>query len=103
MGGPNKVDIYPEYIQNKYMKHKKSENDIYTVLMNEIKIKTDIPIIDGRKFLMDLKNKGVKNLFPKGGAHWSVYTSSLILEELLQMMQLLLQANDFQFVVVVQS
>jgi hypothetical protein len=85
LGSPNKVDIYPEFVQNKYLKHKETGKDMYKFLLESIQTSTDIPCIDGRKFLLDLKDKGVENLFPQGGAHWSVYTSSLILEELLQM------------------
>jgi len=85
LAGPNKVDIYPEYVSQKYMKHKTSKPDVYDVLMTEIKSKCDMPYIDGREFFLKLKNEGDKDMFPQGGAHWSVYSSCLVLEEILNM------------------
>jgi hypothetical protein len=47
-----------------------------------IRKETDVPCIDGREFADQLKAQGVENIYPQGGAHWSVYGSCLVIEDI---------------------
>jgi len=82
IAAPNKANIYSEFLPYGFQLYNfNNKTDIMAQFVHALK-KTDVTVIDGREFFMELKKTSEYPLFPKGGGHWSVFGASKILEKI---------------------
>lgn len=84
---PSKAGIYPEYIKDKDL--------VYTAAALKTNYEKILPLLkqyqvhylDGRQFLMTLKEKSPHPLFTKGGTHWNYYAAYYFTAELISSLE----------------
>lgn len=76
---PGKGSFFPEYIPNRLVTEKRPTNlEAFTKACKELKLN----FIDFNSHFLSLKKKGVRDLYPKTGIHWSMYGSYLAADSL---------------------
>lgn len=88
---PGKASFMPENIPEIYHSNKKGTTnyDEYISLLNN----SSINFIDFRKYFNSIKDTSKYPLFPKNGAHWSGYASTLASDSLSKYISLLMKIN----------
>lgn len=84
---PSKTTIYPEYIPRRMvMKERLDRRDSYQLLLPLLE-RHGIRFIDGRKMFLEMKDRGIPQLFPSSGSHWSLYGAYLFTDRMIAEME----------------
>ena len=84
---PSKATIYPEFIPKRFLRNiPRPVRDDYTVMIPLLK-NHGVRCLDTRALFLELKARGVPELFPTSGTHWSLYSASLVAELLLKQVE----------------
>ncbi|MBN1497162.1 MAG: hypothetical protein JXA07_10370 [Spirochaetes bacterium] len=87
---PSKASVYPEYIPEKYiLRTNLQKKDNYQRILPYLE-KYGVNLLDGRAYFLDLKKRGVPDLFPSSGTHWSLYGGYVFAGALIERMERLL-------------
>lgn len=83
---PGKATFFPDKVPDMYKPDTIGfrNNDLYSDSL----LKHQIPLIDGNKYFLSIKETSRYALFPKSGIHWSYYGMGLIFDSLLQKMEI---------------
>ncbi len=84
---PGKATFFPDKVPDMYKPDTIGfrNNDLYSDSL----IKHQIPLIDGNKYFLSIKDTSRYSLFPKSGIHWSFYGMGLIFDSLISQMELI--------------
>ena len=84
---PSKASIYPEYINGRYTipknLKKQTNYDKVVPLLQEHGVR----YLDGRRYLSELKGKGLYPVYYKSGTHWSYYSVCLFTLEFISSLE----------------
>jgi hypothetical protein len=82
---PSKAEIYPEYLPAGTPKADPGQKTAYARLISEFR-KHNVPLVDGRELFLSLKGTE-RDLFPKGGIHWSYHAAWLTWQKLVELLR----------------
>lgn len=94
---PGKGSYYPEYIPDRYNPEVKTTTN-YEVYLKELS-KTDIKVVDFKKWFEELKPNAKYPLFPNNGTHWSTYGETLAVDSLIKYIASLGYAQRNEFII----
>ncbi len=82
---PGKADIYPENIPNFMIGDDKQQTNykVYRDMLSE----TEITVFDVNKWFLSIKPEFDRNLFTKGGTHWSRDAALIALDSLFRLIE----------------
>lgn len=76
---PGKGSFYPEYIPDDYLKNINHDSTNYACFIKAIS-KTNLNVLDIKKYFLAIKDTAKNALFPIPGVHWTEYGSVLAID-----------------------